>query len=461
MPPFGIIGGTMGVEIQAMIASAFEAAMQAIWLASLSLLLGAFSLADKFSAFSVDTRTGPISVLWPMMLWISGVMALGLFFWQLIVTNLRGGRGFLRLVGGPVQYGIALAVTVGLVAAFLAGVDGLTNGILEYGLQSKNFSDALTHTSFGDGAVDGVKSIVLGICALVGVIPAAIGYILEMLFREAATYVLVATVPVTAAGLLANITAHWFWLACRWLLACISMQPALALALVLGVAISGGSKGLSGLLAGVGVLIISLFFPFVLFRLFAFVDPNSDAGAAFRDALSGIGVNSYGANNPAVMAAGAAGGGGGGGGAMEDANTGRFDAAVADHAEDSMDDSGVGESGGGGEDSDDDSGASGRGDPGGGNSTGGGDGTGGGDDGGYGSGGDGGGSAVPRAANFGQVVSSSPDRGPSGSYGNDDEADGGGSDSGGGGGSGGGGPKSGGSGGGGTAAGAEEAAVIL
>ncbi|MFF5100383.1 MULTISPECIES: hypothetical protein [Actinosynnema] len=446
----------MGLEIMVMISSAFEAAMQAIWDASLFLLRGAFGLADQFSMFSVDTRTGPISVVWPMMLWISGVMAMGLFFWQLIVTTLRGGRGFTRLVVGPVQYGIALAVTVGMVAAFLTGVDGLTNGILEYGLQSKNFTDALEHTSFGDSAIDGVKGIVLGICALVGVIPASIGYTLEMLFREAAIYVLVGTVPVTAAGLLANVTAGWFWTTCRWLLACIGMKPVLALALVLGVAISGGSQGLSGLLAGVGVLIISLFCPFVLFRLFAFVDPNSDAGSAFRDALSGIGVDSYGTGNPAVMAAGAA-GGGGGGGAMEDANTGRFDAAIGDQAEDSMDGSGVGRSGGAhsdesGRDSDDD-GATDSEDSGGGKIGASGTGN---DD----TGGDDGGAAVPPAANLEQAVPSSPGSGPSGAYdgGGDggDRNDGGEGDARGGGD----GSKSGG-GSGGTAAGAEEAAVIL
>jgi hypothetical protein len=174
------------------------------------------------------------------------------------------------------------------------------------------------------------------------VIPAAIGYSLEMLFREAAIYVLVATVPIVAAGLLANVTASWFWRTCRWLVACIAMKPVLAMTLVFGVAITGGSQGLSGLLAGVGVLIISLLAPFVLFRLFAFVDPNSDAGAAFRDALSGVGVDSYGSNNLAMLAAGAA-GGSGGGGAMEDANTGRFDEAVAGHANESMDDTNVGQ----------------------------------------------------------------------------------------------------------------------
>ncbi|MDA3644398.1 hypothetical protein LZ318_30700 [Saccharopolyspora indica] len=328
MWPFDDIGGSIGDKLKELVVGAFDSAMQAIWDAALWILREVFKLVDEFSVFTVDTRDGPVGVLWPMMLWISGTLALGLFFWQLTVTNLRGGRGFMRLVGGPVQYGIALAVTVGVVAALLAASDGLTNGILTYGLQSSNFTDALEHTSFGDGAVDGIKAVVLGLCAIVGVIPASIGYVLEMLFREAAIYVLVGTIPVTAAGLLANVTKGWYWTAVRWIVALVFMKPVLGMTLVLGVAIAGGSQGLSGLLAGIGVLIIALFVPFVLFRLLAFVDPNSDAGAAFRDALSSVGVDSYGGGSPAFQAARSTfGGGDGGGDAQEDANTARFDQA--------------------------------------------------------------------------------------------------------------------------------------
>ncbi|MEV4734425.1 hypothetical protein [Saccharopolyspora sp. NPDC049426] len=427
MWPFDDIGSAIGGKLKELVSSAFETAMQALWDASLWILREAFRLADQFSVFTVDTREGPISVLWPMMLWISGALALGLFFWQMTTTSLRGGRGFMRLVGGPVQYGIALAITVGMVAGFLTAADGLTHGILQYGLQSTNFQDALQHTTFADAAQDGVKAVALGICAFIGVIPAGIGYVLEMLFREAAIYVLVATIPITAAGLLANVTKAWFWKAIRWILACIAMKPVLAMTLVLGVAISGGSKGLSGLLAGVGVLIISLLIPFVLFRLFAFVDPNSDAGSTFRDALSGVGVSSYGSGNPAIQAANALAGGGFGGGssgsdAQESANADRFDEAMADYADGEMDNHGIGHSSGGSS--------------GGGGSGGGGSGGGGGqssasppaDPGGDGDddvlGGDGA-AAPPAAANSGRVTSSDG-IGPQGVGGGDDGGDGGG-----------------------------------
>jgi hypothetical protein len=321
MDIFGILGSGLGDSI----ASAFQVAMIALWSGALDLLRAAFDLANQFSIFSVSTTSGPVKIVWPMMVWLSGLLAVGLFFWQLTMTSLKAGRGFVRVVTGPVQYGVALAVTVGLVGAFLAAVDGLTTGILSYGLQARSFSDALAHSGIAGAAQTGVKAIILGICAIVGVLPAAIGYVLEMLFREAAIYVLAAVIPIVAAGLLANVTASWFWRTVRWLLAAVVMKPVLALTLVLGVAIVGGAEGVAGLLAGVGVLIISLIAPFVLFRLFAFVDPNSDAGGAFRDFLSGAGMDSYGPNNPVSTVASAA----TGTSSVEEANTGRFDDALA------------------------------------------------------------------------------------------------------------------------------------
>lgn len=331
--PLEELGGMAGDAVMSGLSSIFEATMRGIWEASLAVLRAAFGLADRFSVFIVDIQTGPISLLWPLSLWISGILAVGLFFWQLTMTSLRGGRGFVRLATGSMQYGIALLVSVGLVGGFLAAADALTRGILTGGLKAENFGDALNATSFTDAAADGIKAVVLGLCAVFGVLPAALGYVLEMLFREAAIYVLVASVPIVAAGLLAGVSAGWFWKTCRWLLATIAMKPVLALTLALGVAISGGSQGLSGLLAGVGVLLISLFVPFVLFRLFAFVDPNTEAGAGFRNQLSGMGVDSYGAHNP-VSAAGHALDGLSRSmsplGAAEQAHTDRLDAATAE-----------------------------------------------------------------------------------------------------------------------------------
>ncbi|WP_410591825.1 hypothetical protein [Amycolatopsis sp. lyj-23] len=338
------LGRLAGAGVKATAAGVLEPLMAATWAAALFILRTAFQLVDQFSLFTVSTTDGPVSILWPMTLWISGVIALGMFFWQISTTILHGGRGFIRLITGPIQYGIALAVTVGVVAAFVAAADGLTEAILSTGLRVGNFRDALNMTGFTDALADEVKNVVLGLAGAFGVIPAGLGFAFEAVFREAAIYVVVATVPIAAAGLLADATMRWYWKVARWGLVAIVMKPALAFVLVLAVAMVGGAQGLSGLLAGIGVLFVALCVPLVLFKLFAFVDPDSDPQGVFRDKLSEAGLDSYGANSIAGRAAHAFGimarndlqnkgndGDGDGDDSQEQANVDRFDqAAVGD-----------------------------------------------------------------------------------------------------------------------------------
>ncbi|WP_103354646.1 hypothetical protein [Amycolatopsis sp. CA-128772] len=337
------LGRLAGAGVKATAAGVLEPLMAATWAAALFILRTAFQLVDQFSLFTVSTTDGPVSILWPMTLWMSGVIALGMFFWQIIITVLHGGRGFMRLITGPIQYGITLAVTVGVVAAFLAAADGLTEAILSIGLRVGNFRDALNMTGFTDALSDEVKNVVLGLAGAFGVIPAGLGFAFEAVFREAAIYLVVATVPIAAAGLVADATTRWYWKVARWGLVAIVMKPALAFVLVLAVAMVGGAQGLSGLLAGIGVLFVALCVPLVLFKLFAFVDSDVDPQGVFRDKLSDAGSESYGANSIAGRMARAfwnkvgkefgdnnGDDGENGGDGQEQANVDRFDQAAAE-----------------------------------------------------------------------------------------------------------------------------------
>lgn len=322
--PADDIGHALGQGLSDIAGGLFEKAMKAMWGTALQLLHGAFSVADRFSTFSLSISSGPLHAVWPVMVWLSGVLAIGLFFWQLTVTQLHGGRGFLRLVTGPAQYGVALGVTIGAVATFLAAIDEVTRAILTYGLSVNNFSDAMQHTTFLQVQATAGKFVVLGVCAIVCAIPAAFLCAIEMVFREAAIVVLAACVPIVAAGLLARATARWFWMTLRWLIAVIAMKPVLALTLAIGVSVAGGAQDVAGLLAGLAVLVISMLAPFVLFRLLAFVDPNTDAGGGLRSFFSGT---SGGAGFPQLGPA--TGGGSESSGGQERANTSRFDDAAA------------------------------------------------------------------------------------------------------------------------------------
>ena len=309
--------------------------MKAVWEAAIWVLRTALQVVDVFSTFTVETNSGPIGAVWPTLLTVSGAIALGLFFWQITMAMLRGGRGMMRAATGPVAYGVALAMTITAIAALLATADGLTTLILSQGLKVSNFSAAFTSTSLGGQVINGVKPVALGLIGFFGLLPAAIGWVLEIIWRQAAILVLVATVPITAAGLLAQTTSSWFWRGLRWTIAAIAVKPVLALIVVIGVSSLASAQGPIGLLAGVGVLWVALTTPIALFRLLAFVEPGTDAGQTFRDAFSqatsrlsgGSGFDSSGgasggdapgtrrASDDAMM------------GVFESANTARFDAA--------------------------------------------------------------------------------------------------------------------------------------
>ncbi|AEA28828.1 hypothetical protein Psed_6747 (plasmid) [Pseudonocardia dioxanivorans CB1190] len=313
-----------------------DSIMKAIWSASVWLLRTALELVDGLLAFNTNlagadgkpAAGSPFSAVWPTLLWIAGAVALGLFFWQLAVTVLRGGVGFWRVASGPVAFGVACALSLGVVTVLLGGADGLTQLLLQKGLASDNFVGILdgaklgqvftdTPPDLGDQVDGSARSVVLGIVSVFGVIPAAIGYLLEMVFRQAVILVLVATLPITAAGLMTNTTSSWFWRALRWTIAAIVLKPALALVLVIGVNMLGQPSGIGGLLAGAGVLLVSLFCPLAVFRLLAFVEPGTAAGATFRSNLSA--ASGSGSSGSAGAAAGES--------SAEESNTSRFDAA--------------------------------------------------------------------------------------------------------------------------------------
>src|SRR5581483_9188133 len=161
-------GNLIGDGVGELLSSSLDEAMRAVWEAATWVLNTAFSVADTFSTFTVDAHSGPIGAIWPTLLTVSVAIALGLFFWQLTLSALRGGRGMMRVATGPVAYGIALAMTAAAIAATLATADGLTSLILSQGLNVANFSGAFTHTSLLGQMVNGVKAVALGLVGFFG-----------------------------------------------------------------------------------------------------------------------------------------------------------------------------------------------------------------------------------------------------------------------------------------------------
>lgn len=283
------------------------AVLEEVWAAGLSLLRGSLGLADELTTLNVPATfargagSGGLHEVWGAVWWLAIVIAIGLFFAQLIMVAVRGGRGMARAVTGPAQFGLALAFVLSLTGAVVAAADGITHGLLELGLGSGDFTQVVTpktgqegrgvgavfteDPNLGEGLTDMTRAVIMAFAGIFGSIAAA-GFAAELVVRQAIILLLVAVSPIAAAGLVSGVTSSWWWRTARWLAAAILLEPALALSLVIGVGILSSATGIAALLVGAGVLLSSLFCPWAVYKLLAFVDPATGAGTELRSLLS-------------------------------------------------------------------------------------------------------------------------------------------------------------------------------
>ena len=256
------------------------------------------------------------------------------------------------------QFGLVWAAYLGVAAGLVAAAQALTSGILRSMLGVSSLGQVDLSTNLPTSIADAALATVLGVLSLLVVIPAGFFLMLIMLVREAALILLVATSPISAAGLVSDTGKTWFWKTLRWFFSCLLIEPVAALILGLAVKLSqgvfhpaapGGTDAPTGAAAvashaGMAVvacvlIMIAAVCPLVIFRLLAFVDPSTASGAALRSSLSdngGIGglLAGGGASTSSVAGSGAAAASGGDGrsggeAAAEKASGGRLAGALA------------------------------------------------------------------------------------------------------------------------------------
>jgi type IV secretion system protein TrbL len=304
----------LGDKVKEGLADVFTSMMMALWSAALWLMKLVFSVLDRF--LTPDVTGSGLDHLYGVTLWLSLVVALVVGFGQVgLAAVRRDGRTLGSLALGMAQYGAVVAGWTVVCGGLIVGCAGLTHGLLNELLHVPGFSGYSASAGMPNQVVGAVQAAVLGVCAVFLVIPAAFGYLLIMLVREAALLILVATMPIAAAGALGDGTRAWMWKSIRWFVAACLNAPLLALVVGLGVQISraafpeathapqrSGSmqQGLGNFVnaneahvgmavVGCVVFAISCFCPMVLFRLLAFVDPGTASGASFRSTLAANG----------------------------------------------------------------------------------------------------------------------------------------------------------------------------
>lgn len=304
----------IGDKVQQGLADVFTSMMLALWSAALWLMDLVFSVLDRF--LTPDVTDAGLSRLYGITLWVSLVVALVIGFGQIGLAAIRrDGRTLGSLATGIAQYGAVVAGWIVVCAGLIVGCAGLTRGLLTELLDVPTFSGYAASAGMPNQVAGTVQAAVLGVCSLFLVIPAAFGYLLIMLVREAALLILVATLPIAAAGALGEGTKAWMWKSIRWFVAACLTSPLLALVVGLGVQISRAafpeskkdpqtSRVLPGgvddiintneaqvgmAVVGCVVFAIACFCPMVLFRLMSFVDPGTASGASFRTTMSANG----------------------------------------------------------------------------------------------------------------------------------------------------------------------------
>ena len=315
----------LGGAVASGVGDVWKVAMVAIWSTGLWVLKLAFVIIDAFTTPDLSAG-GPLSAILPITMAIAAGLVLLLFFAQLTAALVRGNSGALvTVLIGTAQFAAVWGSYLAMAGVLLVAASGLTHTLLSSLLHINSWS-AYTEQASGwpRNVDDTTEATVLGFTSLFLIIPAAFGYLLIMLVREAALIVLVATAPISAAGLVNDATKSWFWKSLRWYFSSLLIAPFAALVLGIGVKITQGVISGAGDqtihsvgMAVVGAVLIAIgaTSPMVLFRLLAFVEPGTASGAAMRQAwsdaggLAGVAGKGADGGTSAATAAAASGGG--------------------------------------------------------------------------------------------------------------------------------------------------------
>ena len=264
------------------------------------------------SASGLSLSDVQTSSAWRISLYISGSVAfLVLLLQTASIAVGRDGAGLGFAVRGLVRYAVSIAAIVGLASAGLAAADGVSSYIVAAtfgdtaGLQTK------MAVLFGGQALISGGGAGLVFMFLFAFVIAALTLLLwvELFIRNAAIVVLVVTSPIAAAGSMHQATSSWAKKTMSWTIAFIVMKPVLFLCLAIGVTRFGEATDLTRVLLGGAILAVAGITPFMLLKLFSFVD-DVGLGAIGQKAVGALGLESLGGMVPGGSRGGSSGGGG-------------------------------------------------------------------------------------------------------------------------------------------------------
>jgi hypothetical protein len=289
---------TMGSIAGRIVVEGWTAAMLAVWNSGLWVLRLILGWVDSLLTPDLSEH-GPAGELYRVTFWLAAALLLILGLVQLaIAAAKRDGRELARALIGLVQFALVWAAWIGYTVLIVAASSGLSRSLMESLLNVTSWRDWQPWTPIeAKDITDAATATILGVLGILVWI-AAIAHVVMMLTRAAALMVIVATTPISAAGLATETTRAWFWKSLRWFHAAALAPPVTIMVTGIGMQFATGvATGQSaGALASIATAIpavilicIASFAPLALFKLLAFVDPGTASGAAMRAGLAASG----------------------------------------------------------------------------------------------------------------------------------------------------------------------------
>jgi hypothetical protein len=261
-------------SVASTVPDAWNAICKAFAQAASELLAG---FGKAFAAIpDLNLASAGISTPYAYALALAGVVAGLLVFGQVIRTVwTHDGSGVAQLLTGVAKAVAAWLLTAAVATASIAAANEVTQWIVQgtFGSQAAfsvrlgeivNWAEVTGEP--GQAAVGGSLLLVL---AIVGIVLTIVLWF-ELLLRNAALGVLIAMSPIAAAGQISETTKVWWQ---RTVSACVQLiilKPVIALVFFVGFSMSGSSRGIEAVLAGLLILLLAVFSWPVIARFFTF-----------------------------------------------------------------------------------------------------------------------------------------------------------------------------------------------
>jgi hypothetical protein len=247
-----------------------------------SQLLAAFGKA--FVAMPpVNLGSNGVRNVYAISLGLAAVIAALLLLGQVIRTAAtHDGSGLAQGLTGVAKAALAFLLTLTVAATALEAADQLTRFIVT---QTFGSVQALSARIAGLVAWNlTVQSTLLLVFAMIGILLTVVLWF-EMLLRNAAIAVLVATSPIAAAGQVSKATQAWWPKLASATGQLIILKPVIAMVFCIGLSLTGRSTDVQTLLAGMLVLVLAIIAWPAVARFFTFTSIQVGGGAGLGAVL--------------------------------------------------------------------------------------------------------------------------------------------------------------------------------